>query len=71
MDSRRETSIGWWSTWGSRGRPGTASHALCRGLDEQVVLPRQRPLEGAYPYVWLDAILSRRVLIRVAVSLGS
>ena len=29
--------------------------ALCRGLDEQVELFRQRPLEGAYPYLWLDA----------------
>ena len=25
------------------------------GLDEQVELFRQRPLEGAYPYLWLDA----------------
>ncbi|HET9060324.1 MAG TPA: IS256 family transposase [Acidimicrobiales bacterium] len=29
--------------------------ALCRGLDEQVEAFRQRPLEGAYPYLWLDA----------------
>jgi transposase-like protein len=29
--------------------------ALCRGLDEQVELFRQRPLEGCYPYLWLDA----------------
>src|ERR1039457_907122 len=29
--------------------------ALCRGLDEQVELFRNRPLEGAYPYLWLDA----------------
>ena len=29
--------------------------ALCRVLDEQVELFRQRPLEGAYPYLWLDA----------------
>jgi putative transposase len=29
--------------------------ALCRMLDEQVELFRQRPLEGAYPYLWLDA----------------
>jgi putative transposase len=28
---------------------------LCRALDEQVELFRQRPLEGAYPYLWLDA----------------
>jgi putative transposase len=29
--------------------------ALCRTLDEQVELFRCRPLEGAYPYLWLDA----------------
>jgi putative transposase len=29
--------------------------ALCRGLDEQVEAFRSRPLEGAYPYLWLDA----------------
>jgi putative transposase len=29
--------------------------ALCRALDEQVEAFRQRPLEGVYPYLWLDA----------------
>ncbi len=29
--------------------------AICRGLDEQVRIFRERPLEGAYPYLWLDA----------------
>src|SRR5689334_8548234 len=28
---------------------------LCRALDEQVEVFRQRPLEGSYPYLWLDA----------------
>jgi putative transposase len=28
---------------------------MCRALDEQVELFRQRPLEGAYAYLWLDA----------------
>jgi putative transposase len=28
---------------------------LCRRLDEQVQAFRERPLEGAYPYLWLDA----------------
>jgi putative transposase len=28
---------------------------ICRGLDEQVDAFRQRSLEGAYPYLWLDA----------------
>src|SRR5947209_3579405 len=29
--------------------------AICRGLDERVTAFRERPLEGAYPYLWLDA----------------
>jgi transposase-like protein len=29
--------------------------AICRALDEQVELFCSRPLEGAYPYLWLDA----------------
>jgi putative transposase len=32
---------------------------LCRGLDEQVQVFRERPLEGAYPYLWLDAKVER------------
>ncbi len=28
---------------------------ICRALDEQVDAFRQRPLEGAYPYLWVDA----------------
>jgi putative transposase len=32
---------------------------LCRGLDEQVRIFRERPLEGAYPYLWLDAKVER------------
>lgn len=29
--------------------------ALCKALDEQVAAFRERPLEGAFPYLWLDA----------------
>ena len=29
--------------------------SLCRALDEQVDAFRNRPLEGAHPYLWLDA----------------
>lgn len=29
--------------------------ALCAGLDERVRFFRERPLEGVYPYLWLDA----------------
>src|SRR5881398_43489 len=28
---------------------------ICQGLDEQVAAFRNRPLEGRYPYLWLDA----------------
>jgi transposase-like protein len=28
---------------------------ICQGLDEQVDAFRRRPLEGRYPYLWLDA----------------
>jgi putative transposase len=28
---------------------------ICQGLDEQVDVFRNRPLEGRYPYLWLDA----------------
>jgi putative transposase len=28
---------------------------ICQGLDEQVAAFRERPLEGDYPYLWLDA----------------
>jgi putative transposase len=28
---------------------------ICQGLDEQVDTFRERPLEGRYPYLWLDA----------------
>jgi putative transposase len=32
---------------------------LCSVLDEQVRLFRERPLEGRYPYLWLDAKVER------------
>ena len=32
---------------------------LCGGLDEQVRVFRERPLEGAYPYLWFDAKVER------------
>jgi putative transposase len=51
--------------------------ALCRALDEQVELFRGRPLEGAYPYLWLDAkhlkvrdrgrVVSKAVVVAYAV----
>ena len=51
--------------------------AVCRALDEQVELFRQRPLEGAYPYLWLDAkqvkvrdhgrVVSKAVVVAYAV----
>jgi len=51
--------------------------ALCRALDEHVEAFRSRPLEGAYPYLWLDAkhvkvrdrgrVVSKAVVIAYAV----
>ena len=51
--------------------------AICRALDEQVEAFRQRPLEGAYPYLWLDAkqvkvrdhgrVVSKAVVVAYAV----
>lgn len=32
---------------------------MCAGLDEQVQAFRNRPLEGRYPYLWLDAKIER------------
>ena len=40
---------------GLQGMTKDRVSALCRQLDEQVEAFRQRPLEGAYPYLWLDA----------------
>jgi putative transposase len=40
--------------------------ALCRVLDERVEVFRRRPLEGAYPYLWLDAkVRHEALLVRV------
>ena len=38
---------------------------ICAGLDEQVDAFRNRPLEGRYPYLWLDAKLEK---VRAAVA---
>jgi len=40
---------------GLQGMTKDRVSALCRQLDVQVEAFRQRPLEGAYPYLWLDA----------------
>jgi putative transposase len=40
---------------GLQGMTKDRVSALCRQLDEQVSAFRERPLEGAYPYLWLDA----------------
>ena len=51
--------------------------AMCRALDERVEAFRQRPLEGAYPYLWVDAkqvkvrdhgrVVSKAVVVAYAV----
>ena len=40
---------------GLSGISKSAVSRLCAGLDEQVRCFRERPLEGQYPYLWLDA----------------
>jgi putative transposase len=47
---------------GLRGLSKDQVSRMCRGLDEQVELFRARPLEGEYPYLWLDAKVAREVL---------
>jgi transposase-like protein len=44
---------------GLRGMSKDQVSRLCRGLDEQVGIFRERELEGAYPYLWLDAKVER------------
>jgi putative transposase len=44
---------------GLRGLSKDQVSRMCRGLDEQVQAFRGRPLEGAYPYLWLDAKIER------------
>jgi putative transposase len=44
---------------GLRGMSKDQVSRLCQGLDEQVRIFRERPLEGAYPYLWLDAKVER------------
>jgi putative transposase len=44
---------------GLQGMTKDTVSRLCRGLDEQVTMFRERPLAGAYPYLWLDAKVER------------
>jgi putative transposase len=44
---------------GLRGLSKDQVSRMCRGLDEQVSAFRERPLQGAYPYLWLDAKVER------------
>jgi putative transposase len=44
---------------GLRGMTKDQVSRLCRALDEQVSVFRERPLAGAYPYLWLDAKVER------------
>jgi putative transposase len=44
---------------GIGGMSRSAVSRMCQALDEQVTLFRERPLEGRYPYLWLDAKVER------------
>ncbi len=49
---------------------------LCEELDEEVARFRERPLEGPYPYVWVDATYAkarqdgRVVSVAVVIAVG-
>jgi len=63
---------------GAGGMSKSAVSRLCAEIDERVNAFLQRPLEGAWPYLWLDAtyikvreggrIISRAVIVAVAVN---
>jgi putative transposase len=44
---------------GLRGLSKDQVSRMCRGLDEQVQAFRERPLDGGYPYLWLDAKIEK------------
>jgi putative transposase len=44
---------------GIAGMSKSAVSRMCAALDEQVVAFRERPLEGRYPYLWLDAKIEK------------
>jgi len=44
---------------GLRGLSKDQVSRMCAGLDEQVHAFRSRPLDGRYPYLWLDAKIER------------
>jgi putative transposase len=46
---RPARSTGWWSRWACHHLGKDQVSRLCRGLDEQVRVFCERPLEGAYP----------------------
>ena len=56
--SPRARSTGWSSRWACTMSKDQVSR-LCRGLDEQVQAFRERPLEGRYPYLWLDGKIEK------------
>ena len=49
---------------GLQGMTKDTVSRLCRGLDEQVTVFCERPLAGAYPYLWLDAKVRHEGLAR-------
>ncbi|MCA1846013.1 MAG: IS256 family transposase [Thermoleophilaceae bacterium] len=44
---------------GVEGMSKSTVSRICQGLDERGEAFRERPLEGAYPYLWLDARVER------------
>ena len=52
--SRRAASTSWWRASGCAS-PSSEVSRVCQALDEHVEAFRTRPLEGRYPYLFLDA----------------
>jgi transposase-like protein len=57
---------------GLSGMDKSAVSRICEELDEWVTPLRERPLEGGYPYIWLDALypkvrLNHRIVNRAVV----
>jgi transposase-like protein len=46
---------------GIGGMSKSAVSRLCGSLDDQVRVLRERPLEGRYPYLWVDAKVEQMV----------
>jgi putative transposase len=76
--SRPGASTSWCRRWGLSGISKSQVSKLCKDIDERVNAFLDRPIDGEWPYLWLDAtylkvrdggrIVSVAAIIAVAVS---